>query len=116
MALQDIEIMLAFRVSSCKHEATLKGAAMNWSIEFREGGEYVTVALEGSFNPSDHRQMIEDVVSRDYLKSGMNILLDSRLVDYSLATADVMEQAANNMAAFQSQIGSGKAAILMVSG
>lgn len=89
---------------------------MNWSIEFTDGDGYAKVALEGRFNASDHRRMIADVVSRDFWKSGMNVLFDSRLVDYTSATMEVVRQAADNLASFKSEIGSGKAAILMASG
>lgn len=86
---------------------------MDWSIEFNKDKSFVKVTLAGDFTASEHLRMIEDVLSQKYWKSGMNLLLDSRLVDYSKATLDVMTQAANNMSRFESQIGSGKAAVLM---
>lgn len=87
--------------------------SMDWSIEFANDKNYVKVVLTGDFNASDHRRMIEDVLSQKYWKSGMNILLDSRLVDYNKATLDVMRQAGDNMSRFETEIGSGKAAVLM---
>ena len=86
---------------------------MKWSIEFTKDKNYITVTLTGNFNASDHRQMIEDILSQNYWKSGMNLLIDSRVVDYSKSTLDVMRQAGANMSKFESQIGSGKAAVLM---
>jgi hypothetical protein len=86
---------------------------MDWSIEFAKDENHVKVTLAGSFNASDHLLMIEDILSQKYWKSGMNLLIDSRLVDYSKATLDVMRQAGSNMSRFESQIGSGKAAVLM---
>ena len=86
---------------------------MEWSIEFKKDKNYVKVTLTGIFNASEHLRMIEDVVSQKYWKSGMNLLLDSRLVDYSKATLEVMRQAGSNMSRFESQIGPGKAAVLM---
>lgn len=86
---------------------------MDWSIDFIKDKNYAKVTLAGNFNVSDHLRMIEDVLSQNYWKSGLNLLIDSRLVDYSKATLDIMRQAGSNMSRFEAQIGSGKAAVLM---
>lgn len=86
---------------------------MDWSIEVSGDKNYVKVVLEGAFNTSDHLRMIEDTLSHKYWKSGMNVLIDSRNVSYLNSGIDVMRQASDNMARFDEQIGSGKAAILM---
>jgi hypothetical protein len=86
---------------------------MDWSIQFTKDKDYVKVTLEGDFNASEHLRMIEDILAQEYWRSGMNLLIDSRSVDYSQATFDVMMQAGSNMSRFESQIGSGKAAVLM---
>ncbi len=86
---------------------------MDWSIEFVENKHYVKATLTGNFNPGDHLRMIEDILSRKYWKSGMNVLLDSRQVSYLNASIDDMREAGNNMKRFDEQIGTGKAAILM---
>jgi len=86
---------------------------MDWSIEFTKDKNYVKVTVRGVFNAFNHLLMIEDIVSQKYWKSGMNLLADIRLVDQSKATLDAMRQAASNMNRFKSQIGSGKAAVLV---
>ena len=86
---------------------------MDWLIEFTKDSNYVKVTLTGDFNASDHRRMIADILAQKDWQSGMNLLIDSRLVDYSQATLDVMREAGSNMSRFESQIGSGKAAVLM---
>jgi hypothetical protein len=86
---------------------------MDWSIELVKDKNYVKATVMGIFNTSDHLLLIEDIVSQKYWKSGMNLLADIRLVDQSKATLDGMRQAASNMSRFESQIGSGKAAVLV---
>jgi hypothetical protein len=86
---------------------------MNWSIEFVEDKNYVKTTLAGDFNPSDHLRMIEDILSMKYWQSGMNVLLDSRQVNYLNSGIDAMKETGNNMKRFDEQIGMGKAAILM---
>lgn len=86
---------------------------MDWVAEFCQEQNYVKVVLEGDFDPTDHFQMMEDVLSREYWKPGMHILIDSSLVNYANATSEVMRQASDNMSIFRSSVGSGKAAVLM---
>ena len=86
---------------------------MNWIVEFIEDKDYVRVVMEGEFNADDHLRMVEDVLAQKYWKPGMNILLDSRKVDYRNADLAVMRQAADNIIKFDKEIGLGKAANLM---
>jgi hypothetical protein len=86
---------------------------MNWTVELIEDKNYFKITLEGGFNVKDHLRMIEDVISRQIWKSGMNVLLDSRNVDYKNAGVEVMKKAGENMSKFDEQIGEGKAALLM---
>ena len=86
---------------------------MNWTVEIVEKKNYFKIILEGEFNVGDHLHMIEDVISRQIWTAGMNVLLDSRKVDYSKTDAGIMKQAGENMSKFDAQIGEGKAAILM---
>jgi hypothetical protein len=74
---------------------------------------YVRVTVEGAFNASDHLQMIEDIISREFWKPGMNRLIDSLNVDYSKANMNIMSQACDNLKRYDKENGSGKIALLM---
>lgn len=88
---------------------------MHWSIELIEDKNYVKVMLTGAFDAGEHLRMVEDILAQKYWKSDMSVLIDSRNVSYLNVGIEVMRQASDNMAKFDAQIGSGKAAILMES-
>lgn len=88
---------------------------MIWITEFIKDKNYMRAVLGGKFDVDDHLAMIKSIVSLAAWKPGMNILLDSRRVDYTHSSLDVMRQAGGNMAKFDKEIGNGKAAILMAS-
>lgn len=86
---------------------------MNWTIKLNETQSFLTVTIKGTFNADDHFRMIEEIISKPFWKPGMNVLFDSRELNHLESDFYIMQEASINMAKFDAQIGSGKAAILM---
>ncbi|MEP6903311.1 MAG: hypothetical protein ABJA66_16405 [Actinomycetota bacterium] len=59
--------------------------------------------------------MIEDIVSRNFWKKGLDVLFDHRKLDFGFTDVDFMKQASRNHEKNDERIGDGKAAILMKS-
>jgi hypothetical protein len=86
---------------------------MKWTVTYDEENDYVRVTTEGVFNVTDHLEMIEDILSRDFWRPGMAAFFDHRLLDFGESTFEIMMEASANHTANDDRIGSGKAAILM---
>lgn len=85
---------------------------MEWTVDFERAEEYVVVTTRGLFSPEGHRQMTEDIVSREEWGPGMNVLFDDRQLDFGDSGLEAMQQAVENHRENDDRIGDGKAAIL----
>lgn len=88
---------------------------MNWKIEYIVDKQFIKVTSEGDFNAKDHREMIEDVTSREFWKAGMPVFFDNRKVNFNGVNYNVINEAARNHIKNNELIGGGRAAILMKS-
>jgi hypothetical protein len=90
-------------------------SAMLRTVEFIKTGRYLRVISTGRFTLDDHLRMIEEVVSRELWKPGMNVLFDNRNLDYGETSVAMMKAARDNQVKYDERIGDGKAALLMKS-
>lgn len=88
---------------------------MNWTVDKIQEQSFITVVTENDFNLSDHRKMVEDIVTRDFWKPGTDVLFDHRKLRFGSADYSVMREASITHQKYEKQIGGGKAAILMKS-
>ena len=88
---------------------------MDWTIEYIEDKHYVRVNSEGKFNLQDHQRKIEEIVSKDYWKPGMNILFDCTQVDFTGRDLEDVRKVVSDYANKKDLIGHGKIAMLMKS-
>lgn len=86
---------------------------MEWTIDFGRAEEYVVVTTRGVFSPEDHRQMTEDIVSREEWRPGMAVLFDHRQLDFGDSGLEAMQRAGETHRENDDRIGDGKAAVLM---
>jgi hypothetical protein len=88
---------------------------VNWTVSFNEFCGAAVVKTGGVFNVSDHRLMVEDIVTRDEWKPGQRILFDHRALDWGGARLEDMTSARDNHAAHEDRIRNARSAILMKS-
>jgi hypothetical protein len=86
---------------------------MKWTIEFLEAEHYIRVNTEGRFNIKDQLRKIEEILSQEYWRPGLNILFDSTKVDFSDSSYEVIWELANYFVKNDELIGNGKVAILV---
>lgn len=86
---------------------------MNWTIHKTPERSFVTVVCENDFNILDHQKMVEDIVSRDFWKPGMDVLFDHRKLQFNSTGYQDMMRASDTHQKYEKEIGDGKAAILM---
>ena len=88
---------------------------MHWTIEFDESHGYFLIVTSGDFNFTDHRKMVEDLLSQPEWRPATATLFDHRQLRFDdIGFSEVLEAKSvhvNNDA----QIGNGKSAILMKS-
>ena len=88
---------------------------MDWIAEYKKDKPFATVVTAGEFTLEDHARMIEDIVSRDFWKPGLDVLFDHRKLHFGFTTVEIMKRASANHERNDERIGDGKAAILMKS-
>ena len=88
---------------------------MNWSVEYIQGKHYIRIAAEGDFTAEGQLQMMEDVITRNYWRTGMNILCDFRKLEFDADSLATIREVSINRQKKERQIGNGKSAMLMKS-
>jgi hypothetical protein len=88
---------------------------MDWKTEYTKDVSFATVRTVGEFSIDDHARMIEDIVSSDFWKPGLDVLFDHRNLEFGFTTAAFWKKASENHERNDDRIGDGKAAILMKS-
>jgi len=88
---------------------------MNWTTDYREDKDFVTVVTSGNFTLEDHLKMIEDIVSRDFWEPGKDVFFDHRSLNFGNTNIELMKRASENHQKHDKIIGNGRAAILMKS-
>lgn len=88
---------------------------MDWTAEYKNDKCFATVRTIGEFTVEDHARMVEDIVSRDFWKPGLDVLFDHRKLNFGFTTIELMKRASANHERNDDRIGDGKAAILMKS-
>lgn len=88
---------------------------MKWEIKYVEDKKYVRITTEGIYNPVEHLQMMEDLLSADFWKPGTAVLLDNRQLDYSEAQLKDLEKSSHDMLVNNDLIGHSKIAFLIKS-
>src|SRR5689334_5507182 len=88
---------------------------MDWIAEYKNDKPFATVVTAGEFDLVDHARMIEDIVSRDFWRPGLDVLFDHRNLNFGFTTTETMKRASANHEKNDDRIGDGKAAILMKS-
>jgi hypothetical protein len=88
---------------------------MNWTVSFKEICGAAVVRTRGVFSVSDHRRMVEDIVSRNEWHPGQRILFDHRELDFNGARYQEMTGALDNHSAYEDRIQNARSAILMKS-
>lgn len=88
---------------------------MEWIVEYIADKKIATVRTIGSFTVEDHARMVEDIVSREFWKPGLDVLFDHRELEFGFTNFEIMKRASANHEKNDERIGNGKAAILMKS-
>lgn len=102
---------------SSSSPATTSGAQHNslmfWTIEYEKGSHFVRVAAAGIYNIDDHMRMLEDLVSHNFWKPGMNLLLDESNLTYHGITLEQLREAGARRIKMDALVGAGKTAVVM---
>ncbi|MCW8131917.1 MAG: hypothetical protein KIS92_16345 [Planctomycetota bacterium] len=86
---------------------------MTWTVELAPGGRAVIVCTQGHFNLTDYVRMVNDILSRDYWKPGMDAYFDHRKASFEGTDFMTIMSAGEQMRSHDKEIGDGRAAILM---
>jgi len=86
---------------------------MRWTIEFDEPRGYVLIVARGDFTLADHRQMVEDLLSRPEWRPGSATLFDHREIHFGDAGFREMLEVKSLHVSNDAVIGDGKSATLM---
>lgn len=89
---------------------------MEWNIEFEPDADFVRITTQGVFSSRGFREMVTDILSHASWRPGMNTLFDHRNLSFEGVSFATIDAAARNHEQEDSQIGNGKAAILMLPG
>ena len=84
-----------------------------WTIEYLHSTNMVKVVAKNTFSVQGHSKMVEEVISQDFWKSGMNLLIDDRKVEFKKTDLDLIKTVSENFSDFKEELGRGKTAILM---
>ena len=88
---------------------------MNWTIETIDSLKIVKVITEGDFDTESHRLMIEDIISQDFWKPGMDAYFDHRKLNFHHTTIPLMRKVSASYQEYAMELGDGKLALLMKS-
>lgn len=86
---------------------------MRWTIVYVKEHDFVRVGTKGIYNIDDHIRMLEDVVTRDFWKSDMNLLINASELDFSDTRLEQLRAVSVKRIELDALIGSGKTAIVM---
>lgn len=98
---------------SPKMEGNSLNSLMFWTIEYVNDRHFVRVVATGSYNMDDHLRMLEEVVTRDFWKPGMNWLLNESNLTYRGTSLEQLREAAALRVKMDARIGAGKTAVVM---
>ncbi|HEX6372851.1 MAG TPA: hypothetical protein VF006_28270 [Longimicrobium sp.] len=84
---------------------------MDWTVE--DCTDHVVVTTRGAFDAAEHRRMVEDIVTRDFWRPGTAVLFDHRELSFGGSGYQQMLEARENHLAHNTDIGDGKAAVVM---
>jgi len=87
---------------------------MHWTIEFNERG-YFLIVTRGDFTLTDHRRMVEDLLSRLEWRPHSATLFDHRLLRFGDMGFNQMLETKSIHVSNDARIGNGKSASLMKS-
>lgn len=94
---------------------TSKNPSMSWTVEYVKDRHFVRVVAKGVYNIDDHLRLLEDIVSRDFWKPGMNVLIDDSRLDLHQTTLEELRKAGLKRIELDVLIGGGKTAVLVSS-
>ncbi len=86
---------------------------MNWTMKLIEQTNTVRITSDGVFDADDDLELVKEIISQDYWKPGMNMLLDHRQVEFNGTDIDLLRRVSNHHKKYEAQIGAGKMALLM---
>lgn len=89
---------------------------MEWKLSFHESPAHLEIVNNGLFTLEAYQEMLEDILSHKDWHPGMDSLYDSRLLDFSQASYEIMSKAAEFHAANDARYGDGKLAGVVKSG
>lgn len=87
--------------------------AMFWTIQYVKERNFVRVMVGGIYNVDDHMRMLEDLVTRDFWKPGMNCLLNESNITYHGTTLEQLREAGERRIKLDAAIGRSKTAVVM---
>ena len=99
--------------SNTSSRGFLADSGMSWTIEYIEDRRFVKVVTKGDYNVNAHRQMLEDILNRDFWRSDMNLLIDDSSLNFSRITLEVLREAAAMRIEMDARLGGNKTAILV---
>ncbi|MDQ3799025.1 MAG: hypothetical protein M3384_06210 [Acidobacteriota bacterium] len=88
---------------------------MSWTIENVKDRRFVRVVARGVYNIDDHMRMLEDLVTRDSWKPGMNLLIDDTSLDFRQSSLEELREVSIRRIGLDALIGGGKTAVLVSS-
>lgn len=88
---------------------------MNWTVQKLETEPFVRVAAQGVFDPDEHLEMLDDLLSRRFWQPETPVLFDFRNVEFGETNLDDVRQASLNRQKNDARFGCAKSAFLMKS-
>lgn len=113
-----IPVYKRYMPAECQESNRAKGgvphnAAMYWSVEYVKDCRFVRVVVKGIYNIDDHMGMLEDIVTRDFWKPGMNLLIDDSRLDFRQTNLEQLREAGKKRIKLDARVGGGKTAVLV---
>jgi hypothetical protein len=88
---------------------------MNWTMKLIEQINTVRITSSGIFDADDDLRLVKDIISQNYWKPGMNMLLDHRGVEFEGTDINLVRRVSEHHKRYEAEIGAGKMALLMKS-
>lgn len=88
---------------------------MDWTMKLIEQINTVRVTSSGTFDSDDDLKLVKDIISQNYWKPGMNMLLDHREVKFEGTDINQLRRVSEHHKKYEAEIGAGKMALLMKS-
>ncbi len=86
---------------------------MKWLLGFHAGKNLVTATMDGSFRIDHFRGLFHEILRHPDWRTGMNMLLDYRNVDFSDVAYPEVEQSSTIHKKADERVGDGRIALLM---